>query len=456
MGETLSAIVSGPKKGRGKPALYLGLAGETPTAPPARISLAGIDRVDIGRGATRQATRSSAGGVDVLTLVLADARMSGQHARLSRLGGTWALEDLGSKNGTWIRGERITRQTLADGDVLVVGHTAIVYRDTGGEAGDTHELPRGVQPGFVTLSPALASAFEEVARAAKANVPIQITGESGTGKELVARAVHALSGRPGKFVAVNCGSLPPTLMEGELFGHKKGAYTGAEGERTGLVRSADGGTLFLDEIAELPAPSQAALLRVLQEGEVTPLGADKPVKVDLRVVTATHKDLEAEVSANRFRADLRARLLGVAVALPPLRERREDFGLLISTLLERLAPGRSVTFAADAVAALYTYDWPLNIRELERALAAALAVARDRIDLAHLPPQIREPRAANAAPKVDPSTLSDEDRQIRDALVAAIGKHGGNLAAVARDLGKDRTQIRRWMKRFGLSRDDED
>jgi DNA-binding NtrC family response regulator len=455
--ETLSAIVAPAKRTKTKPALYIGLAGDAPRSPPARISLAGLDRVDIGRGDARKLTRSTSGGVDVLALTLGDARMSGQHARLSRLGTAWAIEDVGSKNGTWIDGQRITRQALVDGAVIVVGHTALVYRDVGGEEGDLHDAPRAAAPGMTTLSPELARAFEDLARAATSNVPVQVTGESGTGKELVARAVHALSKRAGKLVAVNCGALPPTLAEGELFGHKKGAFTGADVERTGYVRSADGGTLFLDEIAELPAPLQATLLRVLQEGEVVPLGSDKPIKIDLRVVTATHKKLDAEVDANRFRADLRARLLGVSVALPPLRERREDLGLLVAALLERLAPGRDIAFAADAVAAIYAYRWPLNVRELERTLAAALAVARDRIELAHLPEAVRDPKsAAGAAPaKVDVESLSDEDRQLRDQLVDVIGRHDGNLAAVARELGKDRTQIRRWMKRFGLSRDDD-
>jgi DNA-binding NtrC family response regulator len=390
----------------------------------------------------------------MLAITLADARMSGQHARLSRLGAAWVLEDLKSKNGTWIGGKRITRQPLADGSAILVGHTALLFRDVGGEEPDIDGDPPALAPGLGTLSPAIAAGFDALARAAASAVPIEITGESGTGKELIARAVHTLSRRTGRFLAINCGALPPTLLEAELFGHKKGAYTGAEGERLGLVRSADGGTLFLDEVAELPPASQASLLRVLQEGEVVPIGSDRPIKIDIRIATATHKQLDAEVQANRFRADLRARLLGVGVALPALRERREDLGLLVATLLHRLAPGRDVRFAADAVGALYAYSWPLNIRELERAIAAALAVARDRIELEHLPRALSKPPGTEAA-AVDVDALSPEDRALRESLVASIATHDGNLAAVARELGKDRTQIRRWMRRFGLSRDDE-
>ncbi len=474
MSVTLSAINSTARRSAKKPALYVGLAGDAPHTAPARISLAGVDRLDVGRGDKRTVTRQVTNGLTCVVVTLADARLSSQHARLSRIDSAWVAEDLKSKNGTLIGRQRITRHCLADGDAILVGHSVLVFRDHGGDGGDCDGAPAAPATGFTTMSSTLATQFAELALAARSSVPIEITGESGTGKELAARAVHALSGRGGKFAAINCGALPSSLLEGELFGHKKGAYTGAVDDRLGLVRSADRGTLFLDEIAELPAASQAALLRVLQEGEVMPLGGDRAVKVDLRVVTATHKDLDAEVAANRFRADLRARLLGVQFALPPLRRRLEDLGLLITMLLGRLAPGREVRFSADAVAALYAYDWPLNIRELERALAAALAVAHDRIELRHLPPALRPPasasgidasqatitgpvvarlRSAAVAPGIDLAALSIADRAIHDQLVAALERHGWNLAAVARELKKDRTQIRRWMKRFGLSRD---
>jgi len=453
--ETLSAIITSTRRPRAVPALFVGLAGDAPQTRPARISLGGLDRVDLGRGDKREASRRTADGAELLVLTLADARMSSQHARLSRLGSAWVAEDLRSKNGTTIAGHPIVRRPLADGDAILVGHTVLVFRDHGGEDGDLDGAPRAAAPGLATMSAELAARFAELASAARAAVPIGITGETGTGKELAARAVHALSGRAGRFVAINCGALPGSLLEGELFGHKKGAYTGAADDRAGLVRSADGGTLFLDEVAELPASSQSALLRVLQEGEVVPVGGDRPVKVDLRVVTATHKDLDAEVAAQRFRADLRARLLGVELALPALRERPEDLGLLVATLLEWIAPGRHVTFSADAVSALYAYAWPLNIRELERALAAALAAPRDRIELMHLPAALRSRPAEEPRVASDEVPLSVDDRAIRDGLVAAIARHGGNLAAVARELGKDRTQIRRWMKRFGLSRDED-
>jgi DNA-binding NtrC family response regulator len=451
--ETLSAVVAPRGEKRTVAALYIGLSGDAPRGAPARLGLGGVDRVVMVRGEQRRISRGRAGGGVQLDIALPDPRMSSTHLRLSRLGTAWFAEDLGSKNGTWVGGARITRHPLRDGDVLLVGHTALVFRDAGGEVDDLDGVPAAPAPGLATTIPALAERFASVARAARAPAPIAVTGATGTGKELVARAVHELSGRRGTFVSVNCGALPPTLIEAELFGHKKGAFTGAGDERAGLVRSSDGGTLFLDEIAELPAASQTAFLRVLQESVVTPIGADRGIPVDLRVVTATHRDLDADVDEGRFRADLRARLLGVTVTLPPLRERREDLGMLVATLLDRLAPARRVTFSADAVAALYAYGWPLNVRELERALVAALAIADERIELAHLPTAVQRPLEADDAGGV---ALPADEQQLRDRLADAISRHDGNLAAVARELGKDRTQIRRWMKRFGLARSDDD
>ncbi len=342
MGETVNAIISTPRTIAGESALYVGLTGDEPRSPPARFGLAAIDRVDICRGSQRSAVRRIADGSRLLVPSLADSRLSSQHARVTRLGSNWFVEDLKSKNGTHIARTPIVRHQLHDGDAFIVGHTVLVFRDQGGEAEDLDSHPNSVAAGLSTCSASLASRFEELAAAARSTVPIEITGASGTGKELAARAVHQLSGRSGRFAAVNCGALSPTLLEAELFGHNKGAFTGAADDRAGVIRTSDRGTLFLDEVAELPALSQTALLRVLQDGEVVPLGADRPVAVDLRIVTATHKPLDLEVAAQRFRADLRARLLGVQFELPRLRDRREDLCSLIATLLERLAPRRAL------------------------------------------------------------------------------------------------------------------
>jgi len=458
MAETLSVVVSGARPQRNQPALYVGLFADAPATPPARLSLADVDQVEIRRSGARNVTLACIEGAQVMELQLPDARLSQHHARLTRKGTTWLFDDLGSKNGSWIRNTRIKRHQLADGDVIIAGHTALVYRSTGGDAEPLPAAPWGAVPGLRTMSPVLEAQFHDLATAARGTVAIEITGETGTGKELIARAVHALSERPGEFVAVNCGALASSMVEGELFGHRRGAFTGAAVERPGLIRSADHGTLFLDEIAELPLAAQASLLRVLQEKELTPLGADRPIRVDLRVVTATHQDLDDAVGAGRFRADLRARLLGFRVALPPLRERPEDLSLLVAELLGRTpAPhpaGSSIGFLIDAVAALYAYHWPMNIRELERALTAATAIARDRIELSNLPPALRA--ALGEHQVVDEAALSADDRELRTKLAESIARHAGNLAEVARELAKDRTQIRRWMKRLELSRDEPD
>ncbi|HTL36410.1 MAG TPA: sigma 54-interacting transcriptional regulator [Kofleriaceae bacterium] len=454
MPDTLSAILSKPTATRERAALHVGLAAETVRQQPARFALVDVDQVTIGRGSTQTATRTTTDGERTLAIMLPDARLSTHHARITKLGGRWILEDLGSKNGTWLGGEAIQQHTLDDNDVIEVGHTMLVFRAHGGEAGDLAQLAP-VSDGLATLSPGLAERFATIARGAPSNVPVMIRGDTGTGKELVARAVHALSGRKGPFVAVNCGAVPAHLVEAELFGHRKGAFTGAGDERVGLVRSADGGTLFLDEIGELPASAQAALLRVLQEGEVLPIGTDKPVRVDVRLVTATLRDLEADVAAGSFRTDLLGRVLGLSIALPPLRERPEDLSLLVQTLLDRVARGRNLRLSPDVVRALYAHPWPRNIRELERALASASALTLERIELEHLPDPVR---AAAPPPRLVPtlSQLSADERKQRDDVAAALLRHNGNIAAVARELGKDRTQIRRWMRRFGLSRSDDD
>ncbi|MCW5802108.1 MAG: sigma 54-interacting transcriptional regulator [Deltaproteobacteria bacterium] len=450
MPDTLSAIVSKPRAPRARATLFVGLCADAPHRGPARFGLEDVDTITLGRGGARAAERRAS----TLAIALDDARLSTQHARMTRLGARWVLEDLGSKNGTWIGGDAVQQHTLDDGDVIEVGHTMLVFRDHGGEAGDLDGAPDADAPGLATLSPALAQQFASVARGARSSVPVMIGGETGTGKELIARAVHALSGRTGPFVAVNCGAVPATLVEAELFGHRKGAFTGAGDERTGLIRSAHGGTLFLDEIGELPGQAQAALLRVLQEGEVTPVGADRAISVDVRLVTATLRDLDEEVAHGRFRGDLLGRLLGLAVRLPPLRERREDLGMLVAQLLDRASPSARIRMTPDVVRTLYAHAWPRNIRELERTLAAACALARDVIDLEHLPESVR---ASIPSPRVltSPGALTDDERRLRDQLAAALAEHAGNVAAVARALGKDRTQIRRWMRRFHLLRPDD-
>ena len=301
-------------------------------------------------------------------------------------------------------------------------------------------------PALVTLELELARRLGALPGLATAGVPLIVAGESGTGKELTARAIHDLSGRRGRFVALNCGALPQTLIEAELFGARKGAYSGATDDRLGLVRAADRGTLFLDEIGDLPPASQVTLLRVLQEGEVTPVGATQPVPVDVRIVSASHRPLAQLIEQGGFRADLYARLAGAQIELSPLRRRREDIGYLAAVLLERHlgTDAAQVRFERDAARALFLHTWPRNVRELEQALRAAAALSPDRrLRLAHLPDSLRGDGAAGA----------QRDQALRGELIRLLGQHGGNISAVARAMGKARVQIRRWCRRMGIDPD---
>jgi MoxR-like ATPase len=436
------------------PHLFVVLEADRPTSGGARYALDGIDEVTIGRASRRSARREDASGSRRLAVRVPGRWMSSRHARLFREGDHWVLEDAGSMNGTFLEGRRIQRERLEDGAVFDAGHTVFSLRlavptpPDGAADGDSESLDdrpacmRSLRPDAV----ARLAAFERVARTT--TIPLLILGETGTGKELLAKEAHRASGRSGRFVAVNCGGLAPTLVEGLLFGHIRGAFSGATRDEAGLVRAAHGGTLFLDEVAELPPAAQATLLRVLQEREVLAVGSTVPVPVDVRVVCATHQPLDAMVAAGRFRRDLLARIDGVRHAVPSLRNRREDLGLVVAELLQRrgtqVTP--AVTLDLDAARALVAHPWPGNVRELESALSRALALAGDgRITEDGL--SLALPAAEAEAP-VGP--LDEEEAELRDRLVAELRSHGGNVSEVARSMGKARMQVQRWMRRFGV------
>jgi DNA-binding NtrC family response regulator len=432
----------------GAPLVFRLLSCERPLAGSSCHALDGIDRVAIGRAVEPSASRTAG----ALALGVPDKAMSTAHARLVRDGRRWMLEDAGSRNGVLLNGEREDRAQLVDGDLFELGETLWLFRDARGPRSrdlpldvDDRALPEAL-PGLRTYAPALREAFEALARVVHVRVPVLIQAESGTGKELCARALHELSRRPGAFVAVNCGALPETLASSELFGHRRGAFSGAIEDRGGLVRAAHDGTLFLDEIADLPLASQALLLRVLQEREVTPIGATQPLPVDLQVIAASHRDLRALVRQELFRHDLYARLAGFSVRIAPLRERREDLGLLVATLLARSPFGAAATLTANAARALATYDWPLNVRELESCLTVASTLAAGgAIRRRHLPEALREP----AADAPDDTAAHDDDQR-RAELVALLREHQGNITQIARATGWNRVQIHRWLKRFDL------
>lgn len=409
--------------------------------------LDGLGQVSLGRTESLVVERREKS----LTLGFPDERASSQHAVLRFEANRWVLEDTNSKNGTRVNGVPQKRALLNDGDWVEVGYTHL--RFLVGEADDAAAADvvlgpdGGASEGLRTFSPRFAKELRALAKVAPTTVPVLVRGPTGTGKELAARATHMLSGRSGPLVPVNCGALSPALVEGELFGYRRGAFTGAHDDRVGLVRSAANGTLLLDEVGDLPLQAQPALLRVLQEKEVAPLGG-KPVATDVRVVAATHQPLERLVAAGTFREDLFARLSGFTLALPPLADRREDLGLLLASLLRRHAgpAADGVRLTHDASRALLHHPWPLNVRQLEQVLTVALSLAQEgRIGLPELKTLTAAPQVA-AAPEV----LDAEALALRTRLLAELAAHRGNVTQVAKAMGKGRTQIQRWLKRFAI------
>jgi transcriptional regulator of acetoin/glycerol metabolism len=439
----------GPR--RAVPALAVVLEADRPDAGCFVASLDGITRVVIGRGSERLAKRRGA----ELTIDLPDRRTSRPHAAVVREGDGWLVSDLGSSNGTFVGGaratERIEKSSIAFEQPFRVGHSILAVLRDGGPVVD--RAASGRPWPFATLSASFARELARLEKVAASPLPLLLLGETGTGKEVLARAVHERSGRPGPFVAVNCGALPPNLVEAHLFGHLKGAFSGAVRDEIGFVRAADHGTLFLDEIGDLAPTAQASLLRVLQEGEVTPVGAFHPIKVDVRVLSATHHPLPERVAAGAFRADLYARLSGFSFQVPPLRDRRLDVGELLASFW-RGRDGDVQVLRPDAALALLAHDWPMNVRELKQAVDAAAVLAEPpAVRLSDLPAAIRTERPAASAPAGDAAPaepVDAADAALREELVTRLEAAGYNLTQVARDMGKARQQVQRWVKRFGL------
>ena len=311
--------------------------------------------------------------------------------------------------------------------------------------------------GIIGNSVGIQHVLRLISRLKDTRTPVLISGESGTGKELVARALHyrgTLAKKP--FVAVDCGSLVPTLIESELFGYEKGAFTGALHSKQGLLQSADSGTIFLDEVGELPLEMQAKILRFLQEKEVRPVGSNQKVKVDVRIMAATNRDLETDYKKGTFRKDLYFRLNVVTIHLPPLRERRSDIPILANWFLERLAPGRNASVTSPAMKALLAYDWPGNIRELENCLERAVALGDQRlIDLSDLPSSIARSEVPEKAARfemtasADPTTTDLEDIE-RATIQRVFVQVNGDKALAGKMLGISRATLYRKLKRYNI------
>jgi len=313
--------------------------------------------------------------------------------------------------------------------------------------------------GIVGTSARIQDVMRMVARLQDAHTPVLIAGESGTGKELVARAIHfrgTFAKRP--FVAVDCGSLVPTLIESELFGYEKGAFTGAVKSKDGLFQSANGGTIFLDEIGELPLELQAKMLRVLQEKEVRPVGSNQKVKVNVRVIAATNRDLEAAYKKGEFRKDLYFRLNVVTLHLPSLRERRSDIHLLVHHFLDKIAPGRAIGISPAAMACMLQYDWPGNVRELENAVERAVTLgSQNTLELRDLPPAMLRSLEypAESEPLLMPSKsalVSDTDlEEIEKVTIQRVFEQvRGDKMLAGKMLGISRATLYRKLKRYNI------
>jgi transcriptional regulator with PAS, ATPase and Fis domain len=454
---------------------------------PEVIDLSAMDRLDLGRG---EAQRLRILGTRCGRFEVLDPSMSATHATLALQrtaeGSSVLLQDHHSTNGCRVNGELVDSARLVPGDIVETGQTFWIFHRY-----SSQRLPlllrRAYRSGPVlptsSVSLALLDQLTRLMEFAATDIPLIILGESGTGKEVMTLEVHRLSGRPGRFVPLNCTALPAGLIESEMFGHRRGAFTGATVDKRGFVEVAEGGTLLLDEVGDMPLQAQAKLLRLLQDGTFVRVGETMGRRVDVRFIAATHRNLGQMVEQGSFRGDLYARLNGFSVRLPALRERREDIGLLLSVLLER-------SWSVDATPRmdprtyrlLLQYDWPYNIRELEHTVrsAAALAGAGGLINLGCMPDALRKaavalqdaatpasdgprggadatPTAATAATPAGETAgrrragrrrLTDEELSVE--LPRLLSRHQGNLAAVAQELSTSRSQVHRWLKRTGI------
>jgi DNA-binding NtrC family response regulator len=391
---------------------------------------------------------------DHCSLRLGGPSVSRQHARLECEGPLWLLRDLDSKNGSFINAARREVGAITAGDTLRLGDWVGVVCWMPQAAVSTQQWFRELVPGLLLSAPTLAR-FEALPALAASDVPIIILGETGTGKERLARAIHDLSGRSGELQAINCSAIPEGLAEAELFGHRKGAFTGASEASQGRIVAARGGTLLLDEILDLPAGIQSKLLRALEERAVTPVGSSQLVPVDFRVLSASQVRLDRLVQKGEFRADLYARLNGAELELPPLRQRRQEVLRLLGEAMRPLL-GATPQFDSACAERLCAYSWPYNVRELIQ-LARMLSVARkERFGLGDLPQRIREGEAGPAPAPATPQrpSLPSSRRQLwlsRHAaefgkLEQALRECSGNVTEAARIAGIPRHRARRLLE----------
>ena len=416
-------------------------------------------------------------------LSLADQLLSRRHCMVEAASEGFVVRDLGSANGTYVNGTAVREHRLQHGDRIRVGNSLLLFVNAElphGQPGPvrdaidalTERIERGRQArgpvpvpdlsgiiavasrqrhGLVGDAPAMRAVYECIRKVGGADCTVLICGETGTGKELAARAIHDSSDRArGAFIAINCAALTETLLESELFGHEKGAFTGAVGLKKGKLELADGGTVFLDEIGDLAPGLQAKVLRALQHREFERLGGTRTIRIDVRVIAATNVDLEKAVAEGRFRQDLWYRLNVVSLMMPPLRARRADIPSLAAHFANKYGRDQTIEISAAAMHALTAYEWPGNVRELENAMERATVLGRsNRIDVDDLPAAVRD---APAASMEQPAALYHRNvvETKRRIILDAIDRSGGNHTAAARLLGINPTYLHRLLRNLQI------
>jgi transcriptional regulator with GAF, ATPase, and Fis domain len=433
-----------------------------------RARLACVNGIETGNSWLMEREVIRIGSLKTGDVVLTDTTVSRRHAEIIRTREGVILRDLGSTNGTFVGPVRVKEVFLAPETHFRVGRTELVFTPID-EVIDVEPSREDRFEGLVGESVAMREVFSILERVAPTDLTVLITGETGTGKELASRAVHNRSRRKDKaFIVFDCGAAPANLVESELFGHQRGAFTGAIEARPGVFEMAHGGTIFLDEIGELPLDLQPKLLRVLEQREVRRVGGTKSKAVDVRVVAATNRNLREEVENGRFREDLYYRLAVVELALPPLRDRMEDLPLLEEHLLMRSPHNPGVQHISHEVEAIFqAYHWPGNVRELNNVIERALPFSDGpEITFAALPDALRTGAASKKASpsrvplpvKADTSIpfKDAKDRIIeafeRQYLVDLLERHVGNVSRAARAADMDRKSITRLMKKHGITR----
>ena len=446
-------------------------------------TVVGKNKVEVRGGRIRTAKDAGAAWVEIGTdpiivgrnaacqLVLDDGKVSAVHAELVATEQGVRVRDKGSRNGTFVAGVRVGEIYLLTAGKLRIGETEIVF-----EPGRTERIAVSTVPSFgpmVAASPVMRGIFERLGKVSPTDLTILITGETGTGKELVAQAMHLASPRARKpFVVVDCGSIPPTLAEATLFGHERGAFTGAIDKRLSPFQEADGGTIFLDELGELPLDVQPKLLRALAERRIKPVGGSAYREVDVRVLAATRRDLVRAVNSGGFRSDLYFRIAQIKIELPALRQRLEDIPILVRRMLKDLGDEPAYErIAASTLERLMRHDWPGNVRELRNAVAVAHALAGEGEELdvaAHLGALTESPLAGpifgggsgggggNGGGSFKGQKFQDAKRDVltrfeRDYFASLSDEAKGNVSEMARRAGMERAHVRAYLRRHGIS-----